>query len=100
MSIACGRPALALATVVPRGRARPTRRAGSLALQPQTVELELVEELADEGLDQEFPRRTVGQAPAAQVEHRLLVEPSDRGAVRALDVVGVDLELGPRLGQG
>jgi hypothetical protein len=33
-------------------------------------------------------------AAAAQVEEGVLVELADRGAVRALDVVGVDLQLG------
>ncbi len=43
-----------------------------------------------------MPRLRLAEAPRPQVEDRLVVHLADGGAVRALDVVGEDLEL--RLG--
>ena len=51
---------------------------------------------AGERVDQHVARLGVGQAARAQVEDRVVVELADRRAVRALHVVGEDLEL--RLG--
>ena len=55
-----------------------------------------LDDLGAERVGQEVARRSVGQPAALQIEQLLGVELADGGAVRALDVVGEDLEL--RLG--
>jgi hypothetical protein len=61
---------------------------------PHRLDLDFVEHLANESLDQKSPGRRLVEAAGAQIEDRVLVELADRSAVRALDVVGVNLELG------
>ena len=58
--------------------------------------LHAVEALAGEGEEQELARGHLVDAAGAQVEQRVLLDLADGGAVRALHVVGVDLQL--RLG--
>ena len=55
-----------------------------------------VDDLGAERISEEVARRSVGKPAAGQIEHRLAVELADGGAMRALDVVGENLEL--RLG--
>ena len=59
-------------------------------------DLDPVDELSRECIRQQRARLRAGDAARAQVEHRVRVHLAHRGAVRALHVVGVDLEL--RLG--
>ena len=58
--------------------------------------LHALEDLAGKRVNQHVARLEVGQAARAQIENRVVVELPDRRAVRALHVVGKDLEL--RLG--
>ena len=58
--------------------------------------LDPVQDVAGKRVNQHDARRPVVDAARAQVEHRVLVELTDRRPVRALHVVGEDLEL--RLG--
>ena len=53
-----------------------------------------IHHVAGEPVGEHAARRALRDAARAQVEQHLLVELPDGGAVRALDVVGVDLELG------
>src|SRR3546814_6592651 len=53
----------------------------------------LLHRLVEESLDQHAPGRGAVDTARQQIEQRLLVEFAGRGAVAALDVVGVDLEL-------
>src|SRR5665213_2294612 len=55
-----------------------------------------IERLRRECRDQHAARLVLGDAAGAQIEHRLLVEIADRGAVAAFDIVGEDFQL--RLG--
>ncbi len=55
-----------------------------------------IDDLGAERVGEEVARGRLRQAAAAQIEHRVVVEPADRRAVRAFHVVGKDLEL--RLG--
>ena len=91
---------------VGRGDGRLHRDSGRLpASQPRTrsvrcalsgCERDAVDDLAREGERQDAPRLLLGEGAGAEVEEGVGVEPSRRRAVRALDVVVVDLEL--RLG--
>ena len=56
--------------------------------------LDLGDRLVDEGEDQQLLGRAPRDAARGQVEERRLVDGAGGGAVAALDVVGVDLELG------
>src|SRR3546814_13152530 len=53
----------------------------------------LLHRLVEESLEQHAPGRGAVDTARQQIEQRLLVEFAGRGAVAALDVVGVDLEL-------
>ncbi len=55
-----------------------------------------VQHVARERVNQHAPRLPVAEPARPQVEHRFVVDLAHRGAMRALDVVGEDLEL--RLG--
>src|SRR4029453_6550534 len=55
-----------------------------------------VDDLGAERISEEVARRSVGKPAALQIKHRLAVKLADGGAMRALDVVGENLEL--RLG--
>src|SRR5204862_7977838 len=72
------------------------REQGRLELFAQRRDRYPVDDLGAERIREEVARGGFRQAPAAQVEHRFVVEAADRRAVRAFDVVGKDLEL--RLG--
>ena len=56
-----------------------------------------LDHLAGERVEQHVARLDLGQAARTQVEHRLVVQLPDRRAVRALHVVGEDLELRVRV---
>ena len=56
--------------------------------------LDLLDRLAQKALDQHAAGLLGRDAARAQIEQRRLVEIADRGAVAALDVVGVDFEFG------
>src|SRR5690349_13136791 len=55
-----------------------------------------IDDFGAERVGEQVARGGIGEASAAQVEERVVVEPADGCAVRAFDVVGEDLEL--RLG--
>ena len=61
---------------------------------------DLVERACEERLDEHLPCLAARNAARVQVEQHGLVELARRRAVRALDVVGVDLELGLRVHLG
>src|SRR5262245_8902211 len=68
----------------------PRGRAGRLVR-------DLREHVVGEGVHEEVAGLERSEATGAQVEQRRLVESADRGAVRASNVVRVDLELGARV---
>ena len=78
-----------------RSRASCSNSSASSAARSGSIWTPL-EHLAGERVDQHVARLGVGQAAGAQIEDRVVVELADRRAVRALHVVGEDLEL--RLG--
>ena len=49
---------------------------------------------AAKAVDQHAPRFSARDAAGSQIEERRLIEIADAGAVAALDIVGVDFELG------
>ena len=59
-----------------------------------------VEHLLEEAGDDHADGLLAGQAAAAGVEDLLVVHPAGRGPVRALHVVGLDLQAGDRVGPG
>src|SRR4051812_28894450 len=61
---------------------------------------EALDERGQEALDDQPPRRRVGQAVGLQVEELLLVELGDRRGVRAAHIVGEDLQARDRIGVG
>src|SRR6476646_7561766 len=69
---------------------------GALESFTHGVHLERLEHVGGERVREEAPRQLIGDAARLQVEERGLVDLPDRRAVRALHVVGEDLEL--RLG--
>src|SRR5690242_1801745 len=79
------RVALPLVDVAPqRRRLEPLAHLGLL---------DRLQHVGGERVRQELARRSRRDAAALEVEQRRLVEPADRRAVRALHVVGEDLEL-------
>src|SRR5207248_758861 len=98
-----------MASVVPRTKMISSARAAlmnrltfsrapsySFVARAQGRERKQVHHLAGEGVGEQAPRRLAPEAARPQVEERVLVELTDGGAVRALHVVGEDLQL--RLG--
>src|SRR2546425_4528276 len=62
----------------------------------QRFELDSTDDVVREGLRQQAAGIRLADAPRAKIKERLRVDLPDRRPVRALDIVGVDLEL--RLG--
>src|SRR6266576_3660582 len=71
-----------------------------IELFPHPDVLHAAEDLGGEAVCQHPRRRFALEAAAAEVVERRFVERADGGAVRALHVVGVDLELGLAVGPG
>src|SRR6185312_11038116 len=67
-----------------------------LQLFPYRLQLDVLQHAGGEGVGEQLARGVLANAATLHVEERGVVQATHRGAVRALDVVGVDLEL--RLG--
>src|SRR6266436_3781601 len=64
------------------------------------LDRDAVENLLEEAGHDQTDGLLAGQAAAAGVEYLLVVHAAGRGAVRAADVVGLDLQPGNRIGVG
>src|SRR5688572_13051872 len=65
----------------------------ALELEPQHIDLDRLQHLGGEGVGEQRPRTLGADTARLEVEERQLLEAADRRAMRALHVVGEDLEL-------